>query len=92
MTDMRRFRFEALMWRMVLVVLVVLVAFSSLPRILGDCSTTHSPPAVFLTIFLNNKFEMEVSSSTLISLLMPGSVRRSGSASRDDCGRMFPDK
>ena len=36
-------------------------------------------------------FKVEISSRTLISLLMPGSVH-SGSASFDNCGRMFPDK
>ena len=33
--------------------------------------------------------EVEISSRTLMSLLMPGSVH-SGSVRRDDCGRMFP--
>ena len=28
-------------------VYVVVVAFSSLARILGECSTSHSPPALF---------------------------------------------
>ena len=32
----------------------------------------------------------EISSRTLIPLFMPGSVH-SGSATWDDCGRMFPD-
>ena len=36
-------------------------------------------------------FEVEISSRTLISLFMPGSVH-SGSVSWDDCGRIFPDK
>ena len=34
---------------------------------------------------------MKISSRTLIPLFVPGSVHI-GSASRDDCGRMFPDK
>ena len=34
-------------------------------------------------------FKVEISSRKLISLFVPGSVH-SGSASRDDCGRMFP--
>ena len=65
------------------VVILMVVAFSSLARILGECSTTHLPPALF--------FEVEISSHTLISLFRPGSVH-SGSASWDDRGRMFPDK
>ena len=44
----------------------------------------HSfPPALF--------FKVVISSRTLIPLFKPGSVH-SGSASCDDCGRMFPDK
>ena len=31
---------------------VVLVAFSSLARILEDCSAIHSPPAVFFVLFV----------------------------------------
>ena len=34
---------------------------------------------------------VEISSCTLIPLFMPGSIH-SGSASWDDCSRMFPDK
>ena len=56
------------------VVVVVVVAFSWLVRILGECSTIHSPPALFL--FFS---EVEISLCTLIPLLMPGSVH-SGSA------------
>ena len=36
-------------------------------------------------------FYVEISSRALIPLFMPGSVH-SGSASRDDCGRVSPDK
>ena len=43
------------------------------------------------TLFSFFFFEVEISSRTLIPLFMPGSVH-SGSASRDDCGWMFPDK
>ena len=50
----------------------------------------HSFPAcAFLFLFF--LFEVEISSRTLVSLFTPGSVH-SGSASLDDCGRMFPDK
>ena len=62
---------------------VVLVAFCSLPRIWGEYSTLHSPPALF--------FNWRFSSRTLIPLFMPGSVH-SGSASWDDCGWVFPDE
>ena len=48
----------------------------------------HLFPACAFFVFV---FEMEISSRTLISPLRPGSVH-SGSASWDDCGRMFPDK
>ena len=57
------------------------MAFLSLARILGECSTIHSSPA--LSFFFSSRMP--------IPLFMPGSVH-SGSASRDDCGRMFPDK
>ena len=39
----------------------VAVAFSSHARILGECSTIHSPPSIF--------FKVEISSCTLIPLL-----------------------
>ena len=58
------------------VVAVVVVAFSALTRIFGECSTIHSPPALFF-VFLS---EVEIRSRTLILLLGPGSVH-SGSAS-----------
>ena len=32
------------------------VAFSSLERILGECSTTHSPPVLFLFVFVCRKW------------------------------------
>ena len=47
---------------------VVVVAFSSLAKILGECSTTESPSALFFF------FEVEISSRTLVILFMPGSV------------------
>ena len=55
------------------------VASSSRARILGECSTVHSPPELF--------FKVEICSRTLISLFSPV---HSGSASGDDCDRMFP--
>ena len=69
--------------------MMVVEAFPSLARILGECSTIHSPPALFSFCFCF--FEVEISSRTLIPLFRPGSVL-SGSASWDDCGRKFPDK
>ena len=45
----------------------------------------------FLSFFLSFPLGVEISLRTLIPRFMPGSVH-SGSASRDDCGRMFPDK
>ena len=45
------------------------VAFSSLARILEECSTVHSPHALFLFCF-----KVEISSRTLIPLCRPGSV------------------
>ena len=59
------------------------VAFSSSARILGECSTSHSPPFF--------RFQVAISSRTLISLFRPGSVH-CGSASWDDCDRVFPDE
>ena len=52
------------MYSAVVVVVAVVVAFSSLARILGECSTMNSPPAPF--------FKVEISSRTLISLFRPG--------------------
>ena len=48
---------------------------------LGDCSTIHSSPALFF-------FKVEISSRTAIPPFRPGSVH-SGSASWDDCARVF---
>ena len=55
----------------------LVVAFSSLARILGECAAIHSPPALFSS---SSFFLMEISSRTLIPLFMPRSVH-SGSAS-----------
>ena len=57
-------------------ILVVVVAFCSLASIWGDCSSVHSPPALFFLLF----FYVEVSSRTLIPRFRPESVH-SGSAS-----------
>ena len=59
-----------------------MVAFSSRARILGEYSTIHSRPALFI---------MVISSRTLIPLFRPGSVHN-GSASWDDCDLVFPDE
>ena len=53
--------------------LIMIVAFSSLARISGECPTIHSPPVPFF-------LKVEISSHTLILLFMAGSVH-SGSAS-----------
>ena len=60
------------------------MAFSSLARILGECSTVHSPPALLC-------FKVEISSRTLIPLFRSESVN-GGSASSDDCDLVFPDE
>ena len=57
-------------------VVIVAVAFSSIARILGECSTIHSLPELFSFFFL----EVKIGSRTLIPLFMLGSVH-SGSAS-----------
>ena len=44
--------------------IILMVAFSSLARIWGECSTIHSPPALFFFFF--PFFEMEISSTHLI--------------------------
>ena len=49
----------------------------------------HSFPACAFFFFFF--FKVEISLRTLIPLFRPGSVHR-GSASLDNCGRMFPDK
>ena len=56
---------------------MVVVAFSSLARILGECSTFFLRLGFFLLFFF---FKVEISSHTLIPLFRPGSVH-SGSAS-----------
>ena len=66
------------------VVVVVVVAFSARAILLGECSTVHSPPAFFFFFF-----KVDISLHKLIPLFRPGSVH-SGSASRDDCDRVFP--
>ena len=53
----------------------IMVALSLLARIWGECSTIRYPPALLLLLV-----EVEISSRTLISFFMPGSVHR-GSAS-----------
>ena len=65
--------------------MVVVVAFPSRARSLGECLTIHSLPALFFFLF----FKVEISSRKLIPLFRPGSVH-SGSASLDDCDRVFP--
>ena len=65
----------------------VLVAFSWLVRIWGECSTFHSRLHFFFIFF----FKVKISLRTLIPLFRPGSVQ-SGLANCDDCGWMFLDK
>ena len=62
---------------------VVIAAFSSLARSLGECSTIHLLACAF--------FFVEISSRRLIPLFTSGSVH-SGSASWDDCDPVFPDE
>ena len=64
---------------------VVVVPFSSLAMIWGECSTIHSSAVL---LFFS---KVEISFHTLIQLFRPGSDH-SGSASQDNCGRVFPDK
>ena len=54
----------------------------------GKGWTIHSPPALFLLLLL---LFWVVSLRTPIPLYRSGSLH-SGSASRDDCGRVFPDE
>ena len=63
--------------------MVLVVAFSSLARILGECLTIHAPLVLFF-------LKVEISLCTLIPFFMPESVH-SGSVSWD-CGWTFPDK
>ena len=65
--------------------MVVVVAFSSRVRILGECLTSKSPPALFFF------FKVEISLCTLIPLFTPGLVH-SSLVNWDDCNRVFPDK
>ena len=72
---------------LLLLLLPVVVAFSSRAKILGKCSTIHSPPALFCFFvfafyffFFSSFLEVEISPCTLIPLSRPGSVH-SGSAS-----------
>ena len=53
--------------------------FSCLQEFGGECSSILSPPVLFLLLH------------TLIPLFRQGSIH-SGSASWDDCGRVFPDE
>ena len=71
--------------------LYMVVAYSFLLRILGECSAVHSLLALLLLLLLLFFSEVEIRLHTLILLFMPGSVH-SGSASWYDCGRMYPDK
>ena len=64
---------------------MVVVAFSRLARIWGDCLTIHSLPAFFFF------FKVEISSRTLIPLFRPESAH-SASASWDDYDRVFPNE
>ena len=68
--------------------MVTIMAFSSLPMTLREGSTIHSPPARFFFFFFS---EVEISSRTLLLLSRPGSIH-TGSESRDDCGRVFPNE
>ena len=51
----------------------------------------HSFPACMFLLVLLLLFLVEISSRTLIPLLTLGSIH-SGSASLDDCGRVYPDE
>ena len=73
----------------VVMVVVVVVAFSYRARIWGRMFDNSLPTLHFF--FSSFFFKMEISSRTLIPFFMSGSVY-SGSASGDDCGRMYPDK
>ena len=57
---------------------LMVLAFSSLARILGECSTIHSLPALFFFFF-----EVEISLRTRIPLFVPGSVHN-GSVNKYD--------
>ena len=67
---------------------IVVVFFSSHARIWGECLTIPSLPALFSSFFF---FTVKIRSCTLNPLFRLGSIH-SGSASWDDCGRVFPDE
>ena len=68
-------------------VVVVAMAFSLHAKIWGECLTFIPRLRFWVVVF----FKVEISSHTLIPLFRPGSAH-SGSASRDDCDRAFPDE
>ena len=68
--------------------MVVVVAFSTLVRILGERSTIDSPPALKM-FFLYWSWDWFAHTNSTPHAR--GSVH-SGLASWDDCGQMFPDK
>ena len=68
----------------------MVVAFSSLARIWENVRPVI-PCLCFTKLFVFVFIKVEISLCKLIPLFRPGSVH-SGSASRGDCGRMFPDK
>ena len=65
----------------------IVVAFSTLVWAVGECSTIHCLSALFGGLL----FIVEISSRSLLPLFTPGSVH-GGSASRDNCGWVLPDK
>ena len=64
---------------------MMMTALSSRARSFGECSTVHSPPALFCF------FKVDFRSRTLNPLFRPGSVH-SSSAKLDESGRVFPDE
>ena len=60
-----------------MVVVVVVVDFSSRARVLGECLRIHSPPALF--------FKVEISLRKLIPLLRPGAVMTVAECSMKIC-------
>ena len=50
--------------------MIMMMAFSSLARILGECLTIYSPRVLFFFFFVC--FKVDISSRTLIPLFMPG--------------------
>ena len=72
---------------------ILVVAFSSLARILGNVRSFVPRLCFFFFFFVLFCLfvEVEFSSRELIPLFMPESVH-SGSASWNDCGRVFPDE